>query len=120
MSWLWSGVSETPSLAWHVVIYNDREYIPVITTIETRPFRTFASVNRREPVRIWCEYANTRRLRPLRQSHTTSDERMSRRASGIYAPRVRADPAATLACGTQRTPLGRTCSQRTASGTFPH
>jgi len=43
-----------------------------------------------------------------------------RRASGIYAPRVRADPAATLACGTQRTPLGRTCSQRTASGTFPH
>ena len=44
------------------------------TTIETRPFRTFASVNRREPVRIWCEYANTRRLRPLRQSHTTSDE----------------------------------------------
>jgi len=45
---------------------------------------------------------------------------MSRRASGIYAPRVRADPAATLACGTQRTPLGRTCSQRTASGTFPH
>jgi len=42
------------------------------------------------------------------------------RASGIYAPRVRADPAATLACGTQRTPLGRTCSQRTASGTFPH
>ena len=47
---------------------------PAYTTIETRPFRTFASVNRREPVRIWCEYANTRRLRPLRQSHTTSDE----------------------------------------------
>ena len=44
------------------------------TTIETWSFRTFASVNRREPVRIWCEYANTRRLRPLRQSHTTSDE----------------------------------------------
>ena len=33
MSWLWSGVSETPSLAWHVVIYNDREYIPVIKCI---------------------------------------------------------------------------------------
>ena len=47
---------------------------PAATTIETWFFRTFASVNRREPVRIWCEYANTRRLRPLRQSHTTSDE----------------------------------------------
>jgi hypothetical protein len=35
--------------------------------------RVFASVNRREPVRIWCEYANTRPLRPLHQSHTTSD-----------------------------------------------
>ena len=33
MSLLWSGVSETPSLAWHVVIYNDREYIPVIKCI---------------------------------------------------------------------------------------
>jgi hypothetical protein len=29
------------------------------TTIKSRIFRTFASVNRREPVRIWCEYANT-------------------------------------------------------------
>jgi hypothetical protein len=45
---------------------------------------------------------------------------LSVRASGIYAPRVRADPAATLACGTQRTPLDRTCSERTASGSFPH
>jgi len=26
-------VSETPSLAWHVVIYNDREYILVIKCI---------------------------------------------------------------------------------------
>ena len=33
MSLLWSGVSETPSLAWHVVIYNDGEYIPVIKCI---------------------------------------------------------------------------------------
>ena len=33
MSLLCSGVSETPSLAWHVVIYNDREYIPVIKCI---------------------------------------------------------------------------------------
>ena len=33
MSLLWSGVSETPSLAWHVVIYNDGEYIPVIICI---------------------------------------------------------------------------------------
>ena len=49
-------------------------YLSRLTTIETWFFRTFASVNRREPVRIWCEYANTRRLRPLRQSHTTSDE----------------------------------------------
>ena len=36
--------------------------------------RLFASVNRREPVRIWCEYASTRPLRPLYQSHTTSYE----------------------------------------------
>jgi hypothetical protein len=28
-----SGVSETPSLAWHVVIYNDVEYILVIKCI---------------------------------------------------------------------------------------
>ena len=54
-----------------VVTYNTSA---LETTIETCIFRTFASVNRREPVRIWCEYANTRRLRPLRQSHTTSDE----------------------------------------------
>ena len=33
MSLLWSGVSETPSLAWHVVIYSWREYIPVIKCI---------------------------------------------------------------------------------------
>ena len=33
MSWLCSGVSETPSLAWHVVIYNDGEYILVIKCI---------------------------------------------------------------------------------------
>jgi hypothetical protein len=31
-------------------------------TIETRPFRTFASVNRREPVRIWCEYGANMRI----------------------------------------------------------
>ena len=30
------------------------------------------------------------------------------------------DLTAALACGTQRTPLDRTCSKRTASGTFPH
>ena len=54
--------------------HNSEFHAPVHTAIETRLFRTFASVNRREPVRIWCEYANTRRLRPLRQSHTTSDE----------------------------------------------
>ena len=45
------------------------------TTIERWPFRTFTCVNRREPVRIWCEYANTRPLRPLDQSHTTSQMR---------------------------------------------
>jgi hypothetical protein len=33
MSLLCSGVSPTPSLAWHVVIYNDGEYIPVIKCI---------------------------------------------------------------------------------------
>jgi len=33
---------------------------------------------------------------------------------------LRADLTAALACGTQRTPLDRTCSKRTASGTFPH
>ena len=33
MSLLCSGVSETPSLAWHVVIYNGGEYIPVIKCI---------------------------------------------------------------------------------------
>ena len=33
MSLLWPGVSETPSLAWHVVIYSWREYIPVIKCI---------------------------------------------------------------------------------------
>ena len=29
-----------------------------LTTIETRLFRTFTSVNRREPVRIWCEHVH--------------------------------------------------------------
>ena len=33
---------------------------------------------------------------------------------------LRADLTAALACGTQRTPLDRTCSKRTASVTFPH
>ena len=38
----------------------------------------------------------------------------------IYAPRVRADPTATLACDAQHTPLDRRCSERTASGILPH
>ena len=29
-----------------------------LTTMETRLFRTFTSVNRREPVRIWCEHVH--------------------------------------------------------------
>ena len=68
--------SVTSSLVSAGGLWTVQEYqvVTVGMTIETRPFRTFASVNRREPVRIWCEYANTRRLRPLRQSHTTSDE----------------------------------------------
>ena len=43
-----------------------------------------------------------------------------RPAAGIYAPRVRADPTATLACDAQHTPLDRRCSERTASGILPH
>jgi len=38
----------------------------------------------------------------------------------IYAPRVLADPTATLACDAQHTPLDRRCSERTASGILPH
>jgi hypothetical protein len=33
---------------------------PLKMTIERCPFYTFASVNRREPVRIWCEYMRIR------------------------------------------------------------
>ena len=40
--------------------------------------------------------------------------------AGSYAPRVRADPTATLACDAQHTPLDRRCSERTASGILPH
>ena len=43
-------------------------------------------------------------------------------SSGRYlnAPRVRADPTATLACDAQHTPLDRRWGKRTARGILPH
>ena len=49
MSLLWSGVSETPSLAWHVVIYNDGEYILVIKCIGYRTSRTMELIRTGSP-----------------------------------------------------------------------
>ena len=55
------------------------------------------------------------RLRCMSGMHVIISEKQV-----IYAPRVRADPTATLACDAQHTPLDRRCSERTASGILPH